>query len=193
VRAAGAGRDDAAPAPGRPPAVAPLLWAGPDGCLDATAGGRRPSLEAFTARTGLAVRYLPEPHGDETTWARLAAAAARGAPPGLDLVVLGDTAAARMVADGVAQALDPARLPGLAGVLPACGRGRATPAAPSPCPGAARTSASSATPAASACRSPQWPTCGATTCGAASCCRGTGTTVSACWAWQWRSPRRPGP
>ncbi len=113
-----ADRTGAAPAPGQPPAPAPLVWGGPDRGLDRAAAGRRPSLESFTRRTGLEVDYLPEA-GDETTWARLSAAAARGVPPGRDLVVLGDATTARLLADGGAQALDPARLPGLSGLLPA--------------------------------------------------------------------------
>ncbi len=112
-------RTPAEPSPRQSPVSGPLVWAGPAAGLDTAEGGGHPSLESFSRRTGLAVSYRAEAGGEETTWAQLAAAAAHGTPPGCDLVVLGDAATARLLAGGGAQALDPARLPGLSRLLPA--------------------------------------------------------------------------
>ncbi len=80
---------------------------------------RRPTLEAFTRRTGITVTYREEIEDNEAFLATIWASLASCRPAGRDLVVLTDWAAARLIRAGLVQKLDPERLPNVeANLLP---------------------------------------------------------------------------
>ncbi|MFI0262750.1 PotD/PotF family extracellular solute-binding protein [Streptomyces sp. NPDC017056] len=74
-------------------------------------GKRRPTLDAFTARTGIAVKYTEDINDNDEFFGKVQAQLAAGQDTGRDLVVLTDWMCARMISLGWVQRLDTANLP----------------------------------------------------------------------------------
>ncbi|MFH8570708.1 spermidine/putrescine ABC transporter substrate-binding protein [Streptomyces sp. NPDC017993] len=74
-------------------------------------GKHRPTLEAFTKRTGLAVKYTEDINDNDEFFGKIQAQLAAGQDTGRDLIVLTDWMCARMISLGWIQSLDPAKLP----------------------------------------------------------------------------------
>ncbi|OKI07187.1 ABC transporter substrate-binding protein [Streptomyces sp. CB02923] len=74
-------------------------------------GRRRPTLDAFTRRTGIAVKYTEDVNDNDEFFGRIQAQLAAGQDTGRDLIVLTDWMCARMIGLGWIQKLDPAALP----------------------------------------------------------------------------------
>ncbi|MGI5212224.1 polyamine ABC transporter substrate-binding protein [Plantactinospora sp. CA-290183] len=73
-------------------------------------GSRRPTLEAFQARTGIRVSYAEDINDNNEFFGKVRNQLAACQPIGRDIVVLSDWMAARMIRLGWVQRLDPARL-----------------------------------------------------------------------------------
>ncbi|MFI6208765.1 spermidine/putrescine ABC transporter substrate-binding protein [Streptomyces sp. NPDC051041] len=74
-------------------------------------GRRHPTLEAFTERTGITVRYTEDINDNGEFFGKIKPQLAAGQDTGRDLVVLTDWLAARLIRLGWVQKLDPAHLP----------------------------------------------------------------------------------
>jgi spermidine/putrescine transport system substrate-binding protein len=74
-------------------------------------GKHRPTLEAFTARTGIKVRYTEDINDNVEFFGKIKPQLSAGQDTGRDLMVLTDWLAARMIRLGWVQQLDPAHLP----------------------------------------------------------------------------------
>ncbi|MFJ9418265.1 spermidine/putrescine ABC transporter substrate-binding protein [Streptomyces sp. NPDC101227] len=74
-------------------------------------GKHRPTLETFTKRTGIAVKYTEDINDNDEFFGKVQAQLANGQDTGRDLIVLTDWMCARMISLGWIQALDPANLP----------------------------------------------------------------------------------
>ncbi|MFJ8670357.1 PotD/PotF family extracellular solute-binding protein [Streptomyces sp. NPDC093589] len=74
-------------------------------------GKHRPTLEAFTKRTGIAVKYTEDINDNDEFFGKIQAQLAAGQDTGRDLIVLTDWMCARMISLGWIQSLDPANLP----------------------------------------------------------------------------------
>ncbi len=74
-------------------------------------GKHRPTLEDFTKRTGLAVKYTEDINDNDEFFGKIQAQLAAGQDTGRDLIVLTDWMCARMISLGWIQSLDPANLP----------------------------------------------------------------------------------
>ncbi|WP_448317989.1 ABC transporter substrate-binding protein [Streptomyces sp. CO7] len=72
---------------------------------------RHPTLEAFTARTGVEVRYSEDINDNNEFFAKIKPQLAAGQDTGRDLICVTDWLAARMIRLGWAQKLDPSNLP----------------------------------------------------------------------------------
>ncbi|MFJ9040083.1 extracellular solute-binding protein [Streptomyces sp. NPDC102406] len=71
----------------------------------------RPSLEAFTRRTGIEVKYTEDINDNVEFFGKIKPQLAAGQDTGRDLLVLTDWLAARLIRYGWVQRLDPAHLP----------------------------------------------------------------------------------
>ncbi|MFH8408122.1 PotD/PotF family extracellular solute-binding protein [Streptomyces sp. NPDC018019] len=74
-------------------------------------GERRPTLDAFTRRTGIAVKYTEDINDNDEFFGKIQAQLAAGQDTGRDLIVLTDWMCARMIGLGWVQKLDAAHLP----------------------------------------------------------------------------------
>ncbi|MEU0736804.1 spermidine/putrescine ABC transporter substrate-binding protein, partial [Streptomyces lavendulocolor] len=71
----------------------------------------RPSLEAFTKRTGITVKYTEDINDNVEFFGKVKPQLAAGQDTGRDLICVTDWLAARIIRLGWAQKLDPANLP----------------------------------------------------------------------------------
>ncbi|MEJ1198774.1 MULTISPECIES: spermidine/putrescine ABC transporter substrate-binding protein [unclassified Streptomyces] len=74
-------------------------------------GNRHPTLDAFTKRTGVKVRYTEDINDNSEFFGKIQPQLAAGQETGRDIVVLTDWLAARLIRLGWVQKLDPANLP----------------------------------------------------------------------------------
>ncbi|GHA99644.1 spermidine/putrescine ABC transporter substrate-binding protein [Streptomyces termitum] len=74
-------------------------------------GTSRPSLEAFTKRTGIKVKYTEDINDNVEFFGKIKPQLAAGQDTGRDLICVTDWLAARIIRLGWAQKLDPANLP----------------------------------------------------------------------------------
>jgi len=72
---------------------------------------RRPTLEAFQARSGIQVTYTEDINDNNEFFGKIRPQLAACEPIGRDIIVLSDWMAARMIGLGWVQRLDPARIP----------------------------------------------------------------------------------
>ncbi|WP_432145857.1 ABC transporter substrate-binding protein [Streptomyces sp. bgisy084] len=80
--------------------------------MDVTDDGKhRPTLEHFTKRTGIAVKYTEDINDNDEFFGKIQAQLAAGQDTGRDLIVLTDWMCARMISLGWIESLDPANLP----------------------------------------------------------------------------------
>ena len=80
--------------------------------IDVTDDGKhRPTLEAFTKRTGIKVKYTEDINDNVEFFGKIKPQLAAGQDTGRDLMVLTDWLAARMIRLGWVQELNPANLP----------------------------------------------------------------------------------
>ncbi|MGI5471156.1 polyamine ABC transporter substrate-binding protein [Streptomyces sp. CA-132043] len=70
-----------------------------------------PTLEAFTKRTGITVKYTEDINDNDEFFGKVQAQLAAGQDTGRDVICLTDWMCARMISLGWIQPLDPARLP----------------------------------------------------------------------------------
>lgn len=80
--------------------------------------GKRPSLEAFQASTGVAVTYTEDVNDNNEFYAKVRTQLEQGQDIGRDLVVLTDWMAALWIENGYAQKLDKALIPNSANLIP---------------------------------------------------------------------------
>ncbi|MFV0133368.1 spermidine/putrescine ABC transporter substrate-binding protein [Streptomyces sp. HMX87] len=74
-------------------------------------GRRHPTLEAFTRRTGIRVKYSEDINDNNEFFGKIKPQLAAGQDTGRDLIVLTDWLAGRLIRLGWVQKLDPANLP----------------------------------------------------------------------------------
>ncbi|MFE9775723.1 spermidine/putrescine ABC transporter substrate-binding protein [Streptomyces sp. NPDC005931] len=74
-------------------------------------GRRHPTLEAFTERTGIKVKYTEDINDNTEFFGKIKPQLAAGQDTGRDIIVLTDWLAARLIRLGWVQKLDPANLP----------------------------------------------------------------------------------
>ncbi|MFK0120588.1 spermidine/putrescine ABC transporter substrate-binding protein [Streptomyces sp. NPDC090994] len=74
-------------------------------------GKKHPTLDAFTERTGIAVKYTEDINDNNEFFGKVKPQLAAGQDTGRDLIVLTDWLAARLIRLGWVQKLDPANLP----------------------------------------------------------------------------------
>ncbi|MYR56047.1 extracellular solute-binding protein, partial [Streptomyces sp. SID625] len=74
-------------------------------------GKRHPTLEAFTRRTGIQVKYTEDINDNNEFFGKIKPQLAAGQDTGRDIIVLTDWLAARVIRLGWVQKLDPAHLP----------------------------------------------------------------------------------
>jgi spermidine/putrescine transport system substrate-binding protein len=74
-------------------------------------GKRHPTLDAFTERTGIRVKYTEDINDNNEFFGKIKPQLAAGQETGRDLIVLTDWLAGRLIRLGWVQKLDPARLP----------------------------------------------------------------------------------
>jgi spermidine/putrescine transport system substrate-binding protein len=79
--------------------------------IDSEKGNKRPSLDQFTAQTGVKVRYIEEVNDNEEWFGKYQAQLSQGQDIGRDLTVLTDWMAARMVRLGYVQKKDKSAIP----------------------------------------------------------------------------------
>ncbi len=80
--------------------------------MDVDESGRRhPTLEAFTRRTGIRVKYTEDINDNTEFFGKIKPQLAAGQDTGRDIVVLTDWLAARLIRLGWVQKLDPSNLP----------------------------------------------------------------------------------
>ncbi len=79
--------------------------------IDSEKGNKRPSLDQFTAETGVNVRYIEEVNDNEEWFGKFQAQLSQGQDIGRDLTVLTDWMAARMVRLGYVQKKDKSAIP----------------------------------------------------------------------------------
>lgn len=81
-------------------------------CMDVDDGGERhPTLDAFTERTGVRVRYTEDINDNNEFFGKIQPQLAAGQETGRDIIVLTDWLAARLIRLGWVQKLDPSHLP----------------------------------------------------------------------------------
>lgn len=81
--------------------------------------GVRPSIEAFTAATGISVTYTEDVNDNNEFYAKVRTQLEQGQDIGRDIVVLTDWMAALWIQSGFAQKLDKANIPNAANLNPA--------------------------------------------------------------------------
>ncbi|MGW1837225.1 polyamine ABC transporter substrate-binding protein [Streptomyces sp. NPDC002067] len=107
-----AGRTDAAGTPDHSAREKRLAFSNWTEYMDVSDDGKhRPTLEAFTRRTGIAVTYTEDINDNDEFFGKIQAQLAAGQDTGRDLIVLTDWLCARMISLGWVQRLDPAHLP----------------------------------------------------------------------------------
>ncbi|MFC7813516.1 MULTISPECIES: polyamine ABC transporter substrate-binding protein [unclassified Streptomyces] len=74
-------------------------------------GRRHPTLEAFTKRTGIKVKYTEDINDNSEFFGKIQPQLSAGQETGRDIIVLTDWLAARLIRLGWVQKLDPANLP----------------------------------------------------------------------------------
>lgn len=74
-------------------------------------GNRHPTLEAFTKRTGVKVKYTEDINDNNEFFGKIQPQLAAGQETGRDIIVLTDWLAARLIRLGWVQKLDPSNLP----------------------------------------------------------------------------------
>ncbi|MEU4655597.1 spermidine/putrescine ABC transporter substrate-binding protein [Streptomyces sp. NPDC023723] len=74
-------------------------------------GKQHPTLDAFTRRTGISVKYTEDINDNNEFFGKIKPQLAAGQDTGRDLIVLTDWLAARLIRLGWVQKLDPANLP----------------------------------------------------------------------------------
>ena len=126
--ACGTGGDDTASATGAPSAAAaPDLsdtdkvanWSNWPLYIDIDEeSGKRPSLEAFQAATGVAVTYTEDVNDNNEFYAKVRTQLEQGQDIARDLVVLTDWMAALWIENGYAQKLDKALIPNSVNLIP---------------------------------------------------------------------------
>lgn len=79
--------------------------------MDVGKDKRRPTLDAFTARTGIEVKYTEDINDNNEFFGKIKPQLAAGQDTGRDLICVTDWLAARLIRFGWVQKLDPARLP----------------------------------------------------------------------------------
>ena len=84
---------------------------GPSTSTSTTDEKHRPTLDAFTKRTGIKVKYTEDINDNVEFFGKIKPQLAAGQDTGRDLMVLTDWLAARMIRLGWVQKLDPANLP----------------------------------------------------------------------------------
>ena len=77
----------------------------------------RPTLEAFTADTGVEVQYVEDIEDNDTFYGKVQSQLAQGQDIGFDIVTLTDWMTARLLRQGYAQELDHANIPNLANLV----------------------------------------------------------------------------
>lgn len=82
------------------------------------AGTGYPSLEAFTAQTGIEANYSEDIDGNDTYYGKIQGQLANGDDIGQDIIVFTDWMAARCIRQGYTQAFDEANLPNKKNILP---------------------------------------------------------------------------
>jgi spermidine/putrescine transport system substrate-binding protein len=81
------------------------------------AGTSYPSLEAFTAQTGIKANYSEDIDGNDTYYGKIQGQLANGDDIGQDIIVFTDWMAARCIRQGYTQAFDEANLPNKKNIL----------------------------------------------------------------------------
>ncbi|GAA2149546.1 spermidine/putrescine ABC transporter substrate-binding protein [Kitasatospora kazusensis] len=79
--------------------------------IDVDKAGKRPTLEEFQKRTGIAVTYTEDINDNDEFFGKISPVLAQGGDPGRDLMVISDWMAGRYVALGWVETLDKANLP----------------------------------------------------------------------------------
>ena len=85
--------------------------------IDSEKGNKRPSLDQFTAQTGVKVKYIEEVNDNEEWFGKFQAQLSQGQDIGRDLTVLTDWMAARMVRLGYVQKKDKSAIPNEANLV----------------------------------------------------------------------------
>ena len=85
--------------------------------IDSEKGNKRPSLDQFTAQTGVKVKYIEEVNDNEEWFGKYQAQLSQGQDIGRDLTVLTDWMAARMVRLGYVQKKDKSAIPNEANLV----------------------------------------------------------------------------
>ncbi|MFZ4487162.1 MAG: spermidine/putrescine ABC transporter substrate-binding protein, partial [Candidatus Nanopelagicales bacterium] len=126
--ACGTGGDDAASATGAPSAAAAAdqsdtekvaNWSNWPLYIDIDEeSGKRPSLEAFQAASGVAVTYTEDVNDNNEFFAKVRTQLEQGQDIGRDIVVLTDWMAALWIENGYAQKLDKAIIPNSVNLIP---------------------------------------------------------------------------
>ncbi|MFF1906713.1 spermidine/putrescine ABC transporter substrate-binding protein [Kitasatospora sp. NPDC058218] len=80
-------------------------------------GGGRPTLDAFTERTGIKVSYTEDINDNDEFFGKIGPVLTQGTDPGRDLMVVSDWMAGRYVSLGWVQAMDRANLPNVTAQL----------------------------------------------------------------------------
>lgn len=142
---------------------------------------RRPTLEAFSERTGIEVRYTEEINDNDEFFGKVSPALMNRQETGHDLVVVSDWMAARFVHLGWAQEMDRSAQPNVTRHLdPQLRSPPSTRAGCTPCPGSPASPASPTTARPWAGRSDPSRTCGTSTWRARSRSSPGSTNPSAC-------------
>ncbi|MER5301527.1 spermidine/putrescine ABC transporter substrate-binding protein [Streptomyces lasiicapitis] len=79
--------------------------------MDVDKDERRPTLDAFTKRTGISVKYTEDINDNNEFFGKIKPQLAAGQDTGRDLICVTDWLAARLIRFGWVQKLDPAQLP----------------------------------------------------------------------------------
>ncbi|MET8542472.1 spermidine/putrescine ABC transporter substrate-binding protein [Kitasatospora sp. NPDC004799] len=79
--------------------------------IDTDDAGGRPTLDAFSERTGIEVTYTEDINDNDEFFGKISPVLTQGAAPGRDLMVISDWMAGRYVALGWVQAMDRDNLP----------------------------------------------------------------------------------
>lgn len=95
-----------------------VTWANWPAYLDEADDGSYPTLEAFTAETGIAVDYLVDINDNNEYYAKIRDQLALGQDIGADLITLTDWMAGRLIRLGYTQELDEANIPNKANLVP---------------------------------------------------------------------------
>ncbi|WP_395298547.1 spermidine/putrescine ABC transporter substrate-binding protein [Kitasatospora hibisci] len=85
--------------------------------IDTDDDGRRPTLDAFTERTGIEVTYTEDINDNDEFFGKMGPVLTQGTDPGRDLMVVSDWMAGRYVSLGWVQTLDRANLPNVTAQL----------------------------------------------------------------------------